>query len=94
MKTEDIKRWFDRYGSSVILPLIALAILAGGIYLYSTQTKEEINQEKEINNIPSVELKTNWEMAKEACHEVGKEIIEFEGRMNATDDKFRVVCGR
>ncbi len=31
------KGWISRYGSSVILPVIALLILAGGIYLYASQ---------------------------------------------------------
>lgn len=33
--------WFNKYGSSVILPIIALLILAGGIYLYATQKTEQ-----------------------------------------------------
>ena len=93
MTQKDIKFWFGKYGTSVILPMLALLILAGGIYLYVDQA-EKTKEEYETNNIPSVELKTNWEMAKEACSELGKEVIEFEGRMNATNDKFKVVCGR
>jgi len=31
------REWANKYGSSVILPIIALLILAGGIYLYSNQ---------------------------------------------------------
>ena len=31
------RKWIDKYGSSVILPIIALLILAGGIYLYASQ---------------------------------------------------------
>lgn len=31
------KGWLSKYGSSVILPIIALLILAGGIYLYAKQ---------------------------------------------------------
>lgn len=34
------KEWINKYGSSVILPIIALSILAGGIYLYSSQETE------------------------------------------------------
>ncbi|MBL7155294.1 MAG: hypothetical protein ISS88_02195 [Candidatus Portnoybacteria bacterium] len=33
--------WFNKYGSSVILPIIALLILAGGIYLYASQKSQE-----------------------------------------------------
>jgi len=48
---EKIRGWINKYGSSVVLPVIALLILAGGIYLYASQksqsesimtTKEEI----------------------------------------------------
>lgn len=43
-KTRD---WLSKYGSSVILPIIAILILAGGIYLYATQRAEEIIPPKE-----------------------------------------------
>jgi len=33
--------WINKYGSSVILPIIALLILAGGIYLYTSQKSQE-----------------------------------------------------
>lgn len=33
--------WLNKYGSSVILPIIALLILAGGIYLYASQKNQE-----------------------------------------------------
>jgi len=36
------KGWINRYGSSVILPIIALLILAGGIYLYANQGGETL----------------------------------------------------
>jgi len=36
-----IKGWLNRYGSSVILPIIALLILASGIYLYASQKNQE-----------------------------------------------------
>ncbi len=35
------KGWINRYGSSVVLPIIALLILAGGIYLYASQRTGE-----------------------------------------------------
>lgn len=35
------KGWIKRYGSSVILPVIALLILAGGIYLYANQKSQD-----------------------------------------------------
>lgn len=37
------REWLNRYGSSVILPIVALAILASGIYLYATQKRQETN---------------------------------------------------
>jgi len=33
--------WLNKYGSSVVLPIIALLILAGGIYLYASQKSQE-----------------------------------------------------
>jgi len=38
---ERFRGWINKYGSSVILPIIALAILAGGIYLYTNQKNEQ-----------------------------------------------------
>lgn len=38
---ERIRKWLNKYGSSVILPIIALLILGGGIYLYSSQKSQE-----------------------------------------------------
>ncbi len=32
-----VRGWLNKYGSSVILPIIALLILSGGIYLYAQQ---------------------------------------------------------
>ena len=39
---KESRQWINRYSSSVTLPIIALLILAGGIYLYTSQ-KEEVN---------------------------------------------------
>lgn len=36
-----LKGWINKYGSSIILPIIALLILAGGIYLYASQKSQE-----------------------------------------------------
>lgn len=36
-----IREWLSNYGSSVILPIVALAILASGIYLYATQKRQQ-----------------------------------------------------
>jgi len=34
-----VRKWVDKYGSTVILPIIAVLILAGGVYLYTHQKK-------------------------------------------------------
>lgn len=39
-KLKGFRRLIDKYGSSVVLPIIALLILAGGIYLYANQNGE------------------------------------------------------
>ncbi|MFH0907106.1 MAG: hypothetical protein ABIC36_00385 [bacterium] len=46
---KESKGWMSRYGSSIILPIIALLILAGGIYLYATQRQEIISPMPEEN---------------------------------------------
>jgi hypothetical protein len=51
---KQIKGWINKYGSSVILPTIALLILAGGIYLYASQKSQpeitpSTSQEPTIN---------------------------------------------
>lgn len=38
---KQFKEWVNKYGSSTILPIIALSILAGGIYLYSSQETKD-----------------------------------------------------
>ena len=46
-----VRRWFRMYGSSVILPIIALSVLAAGIYCYILQADkriEEANNEETI----------------------------------------------
>ncbi|PJA64065.1 MAG: hypothetical protein CO160_00600 [Candidatus Portnoybacteria bacterium CG_4_9_14_3_um_filter_43_11] len=52
-----IKEWFNRYGSSVILPIIALLILAGGIYFYASQRGQQEALPLEEN--PAGELSLN-----------------------------------
>lgn len=39
---EEKEGWISRYGGSVVLPIIALLILAGGIYLYASQQSEKV----------------------------------------------------
>jgi len=48
---EKVRGWINKYGSSVILPIIALLILAGGIYLYASQKSQPetgLPSEKEL----------------------------------------------
>ena len=45
-----MREWLDKYLGPVILPFIALAILAGGIYLYASKAEQEKEQEMtEVN---------------------------------------------
>jgi len=68
-----MREWINKYGSSVILPIIALLILAGGIYLYSTQKGEEgVLPSEELAAI-SEEVPTTVEEEEEALP--GEEII-------------------
>jgi len=53
------KKWVSKYGSSVILPIIALLILAGGIYLYANQKGDGITPLLESNNANIQENVTN-----------------------------------
>lgn len=51
---EENEGWISKYGGSVILPIIALLILAGGIYLYASQQSKEaesILEEEDISVI-------------------------------------------
>jgi len=48
--------WLKRYGSSIVLPIVALAILAGGIYLYANQSTEETIFLTEDNSASLVDL--------------------------------------
>ena len=41
-----VRKWIDKYGSTVILPIIAVLILAGGVYLYTYQKKGGFISEK------------------------------------------------
>ena len=33
--------WLNKYGSTVVLPIIAVLVLAGGIYIYASQNNQE-----------------------------------------------------
>ena len=56
------RNWLNEYGAALILPMIALGILAGGIYLYATseETKRMLEQatidnKETVQNIEKVE---------------------------------------
>jgi len=59
---EEKEGWLSRYGSSIILPIIAILILAGGIYLYATQKEEE----------------TTFSLEEGTADILGEEIINFD----------------
>ena len=78
------REWINRYGSSVILPIVALAILASGIYLYATQKRQENNallpQEQEEAPATVVATNTTTEQSIESPaaieNNIDKKIIE------------------
>ena len=83
--------WVNRYGSSVILPIIALLILAGGIYLYANQKTEDaalslgedsvINQEEIFDGAEeSAPTEEVFDLISEKTEEEEIEIIIPESR--------------
>lgn len=62
-ETNKSKKWFSKYGSSVILPIIALLILAGGIYLYANQKEDGITSLLEKNTANIQENMTEQEQS-------------------------------
>lgn len=91
---EGTRGWLNKYGSSVILPIIALLILAGGIYLYASQKSQEETMlpfEEEMaagleEGIDLTEELTGQEEISQVTEEAGEETIEViipEGRKEA-----------
>lgn len=86
---KQFREWTNKYGSSVILPIIALLILAGGIYLYSNQKTNDttlslgedttITQEESSPEESDLSEKTT-ESVKEKTEEKAVEIIIPESR--------------
>lgn len=86
-----VRSWINKYGSSVVLPIIALIILAGGIYLYASQktqepaiiseTENKIDFETGIQDLAeNISLQEPQEQKTETLKQAGiKEIIP-EGR--------------
>lgn len=72
--------WINRYGSSVILPIVALAILASGIYLYATQKRQENNalapQEEETPATVVTTTEPSTEIPAATENNTDKKIIE------------------
>lgn len=48
--------WFSKYGSTVVLPIIAILVLAGGIYLYATQKSEPAALEEATEDLTGDEI--------------------------------------
>jgi len=48
--------WFSKYGSTVVLPIIAILVLAGGIYLYATQRSTPAELEEASEELTGEEI--------------------------------------
>jgi len=81
------KGWLNKYGTSVILPIIALLILAGGIYLYARQKTggENILPEENVSLVPEITEKAETnkeeiavETPKQETAEQPKETTEIQ----------------
>lgn len=66
------KKWINKYGSSVILPIIALLILAGGIYLYANQKGDDVTSLLE-NNTANIQENMNISENKNMAISKGQE---------------------
>ncbi len=75
------REWINRYGSSVILPVVALLILAGGIYLYATQ-KQQQDSKFSLENAPTnIEETAGTENTEESpIMVIGEEGVEEESQ--------------
>ncbi len=76
---KQFKEWVNKYGSSIILPIIALSILAGGIYLYSSQEIKDATLSLEENSAVIQEefnLTEESVLAEEAVESAKKEAEE------------------
>ncbi len=85
-ETNGWRKWISKYGSSVILPIIALLILAGGIYLYSSQKSDQpgINlAQDEQNQLTEQEI---LDMIEQGSLEEGQEESQ-ETTESATGEK-------
>jgi len=71
------KNWISKYGSSVILPIIALLILAGGIYLYANQRGDKVTSLLEENtaNIQGNMTEQDGIIAQEEIKTDNEEIV-------------------
>jgi len=57
-----IKGWLNRYGSTVVLPIIAILILVGGVYLYTKQRHPSFEQTPEqVASVTEVATSTSTE---------------------------------
>lgn len=74
--------WLSKYGSSIILPIVAILILAGGIYLYATQKEEEttlsLNEEPAILDEEIIDLNEEEVMPEEGPTDLEEEVVPEE----------------
>lgn len=72
------RAWITKYGSSVILPIIALLILAGGIYLYSTQKSDqaEVGLNGEEKQLTEQEIMDMLEQESETDNQEQKQEVD------------------
>ena len=71
------REWINRYSSSVILPVVALLILAGGIYLYASQKTEET----------ALPLDENSAISQEEVFDSEKELAFTEEAVKLTEEE-------
>lgn len=76
---KQLGEWINRYGSSVVLPIVALLILASGIYLYANQkTGEATHLSEQESAINSEEESVFGEETAESTQEkIEKEEVEI-----------------
>jgi len=83
-----IRGWLNRYGSSVILPIIALLILAGGIYLYANQKEQSETLSLEGNTTGEISLNSSGEpVITEQPSATEESSQETENDLDSSDNK-------
>lgn len=78
-----LRGWLNKYGSSVILPIVALLILAGGIYLYASQQEQAAGLPQDQN--PPSATSTNGELDQDVTETNKKENKDKEDQADETN---------